>query len=259
MQHWTLCEVLSIANRHHSTLNYIDAHAMAPLATTRTAWDEVFDRALDGLPTGQSKYEKAWYRLSRIGNSYPGSANLLSSVWNGNFYLLLCEIRRSAAREIRYWLDDLQFLKGRKRTELYQGDWRERFLKPLPSPVRDNLLRETLSFLSFDPYYISKSHARFKGDEGALYPQDLDTIGTASKGLPGPVLIQLSTYTARGGNSQGVIIRLVDGCLGQFGFERVAKTHVDGNMMSLIYVRDVAWAHELATLGSRFSDWLARC
>ena len=39
MQHWTLCDVLRIAQRHHSALNYIDAHAMAPLATRRTDYD----------------------------------------------------------------------------------------------------------------------------------------------------------------------------------------------------------------------------
>ena len=30
MQHWTLCEILRIANNHARGLNYIDAHAMAP-------------------------------------------------------------------------------------------------------------------------------------------------------------------------------------------------------------------------------------
>ena len=36
MQHWTLCEMLTVAQRHASCLTCVDAHAMAPAAETGT-------------------------------------------------------------------------------------------------------------------------------------------------------------------------------------------------------------------------------
>ena len=67
MQHWTLCEGLRIAWESGVTsLNYIDAHAMAPWATVRTGSDSIFDRVCESLP-GQSVYERAWYKLSPKG------------------------------------------------------------------------------------------------------------------------------------------------------------------------------------------------
>ncbi len=45
MQHWTLCELLSIAGESEVTgLSFIDAHAMVPLARERTGHGVVFDR-----------------------------------------------------------------------------------------------------------------------------------------------------------------------------------------------------------------------
>ena len=86
MQHWTLCEVLSIANRYHSALNYIDAHAMAPLAKKRTGDDVVFDRVWDRLANGNSTYEKAWSALApRPADSYPSSAKFVQHVWLRRF------------------------------------------------------------------------------------------------------------------------------------------------------------------------------
>ena len=49
MQHWTLCKLLVIACRHNVPgLNFIDAHAMAPLATDRRRRDPLLTvRAID--------------------------------------------------------------------------------------------------------------------------------------------------------------------------------------------------------------------
>ena len=68
MQHWALCELLNIAGKHTSGLNFIDAHAMAPWATRRgpkknTRDYKLFDRVLDGLPGQDSAYERAWHSL----------------------------------------------------------------------------------------------------------------------------------------------------------------------------------------------------
>ena len=37
MQHWTLCELMGIADEYVPGLSFIDAHAMAPVCT-RTYW-----------------------------------------------------------------------------------------------------------------------------------------------------------------------------------------------------------------------------
>ena len=78
VQHWTLCELLDIAGKHTSRLNFIDAHAMAPLARERTSSDPKFSRVQEGLPGQKSAYEKAWRRLALHGEGYPNSAAFVS-------------------------------------------------------------------------------------------------------------------------------------------------------------------------------------
>ena len=88
MQHWTLCELLNIADERVSGLSFIDAHAMAPLALTRTDHNVSFDRVRVGLPGRQSVYERAWDRLTPNGG-YPNSAAFVNRVWTREFSMLL--------------------------------------------------------------------------------------------------------------------------------------------------------------------------
>ena len=266
MQHWTLCEVLSVANRHHSALNYIDAHAMAPLAMTRTDDDVVFDRVRNALPNGTSIYEKTWYDLVRGGNSYPSSANLVTKVWAGSFSLLLCEIRRTTADEIEHWLGDVCSLRGYCLADLDRGDWRNQFKQGLPSPTDVGLGHDALTLISFDPYTIGVSLNKDLPEkkQGNMYPQDLALVANAVEKVEGGVLLQLSTYSAnvgilrQGANSQVMVTAMIDNILGQAGFKLAAKTRPDGNMMSLIYARDIPWADDLAKLGVQFTEWYQR-
>ncbi len=67
MQHWTLCELLTVASDNVSGLNYIDAHAMAPWATLRakpTKSSSEFNRVRDGLLSDGSAYERAWHSVN---------------------------------------------------------------------------------------------------------------------------------------------------------------------------------------------------
>ncbi len=55
VQHWVLCELVSAARRHVSRLQFIDAHAMAPMAEEPKHEDRVFDSVRAHLPgTGSS-------------------------------------------------------------------------------------------------------------------------------------------------------------------------------------------------------------
>ena len=113
MQHWTLCELLEIAQQQGVPgLNFIDAHAMAPLARTKepgmisdsTAVEARVQR--DHGPGHQwaSKYEWAWHHLApSIG--YPNSAVFVEKVWRGDFALSLCEVDWPTIAELGSWRD----------------------------------------------------------------------------------------------------------------------------------------------------------
>ena len=107
MQHWTLCEVLRVAQCHHSALNYIDAHAMAPLAK-ETKWDKhdkEFRAAQTDLPGQNSKYELAWQALApNPSDGYPNSAKFVKHVWEGRYSLLLCEKDPGIHASVNDWL-----------------------------------------------------------------------------------------------------------------------------------------------------------
>ena len=263
MQHWTLCEVLHIAQKQGVTdLNYIDAHTMAPLATRRTDWDPVFDSVRARLANGMSVYERAWDSLDPNMDGYANSAAFVTEVWKGDYSLLLCEIDRNTSDEIESWLSGVRKRQACKATELALSDWRRRFKNGLPSPTDVGLGSDSLTLLSFDPNMIgiSTNKGLPKEKPWNMYPQDLELVANAVQALPGQVLLQLSTYTANGGNSQDDVAPLVDCRLGAYGFERVAKVRVNGHMMSLIYTRgieqDSKWAAELGTLHKDFQSWI---
>lgn len=265
MQHWTLCEALRIAQCHHSALNYIDAHAMAPLATCRTGYDPVFDAVRNRLASGESPYEKAWQALApKPTDGYPNSANFVRKVWKSCYSLFLCEKDPVTYACIKDWLRKLKAADPNCACAASRcGDWRCTFQDGLPHPACVGLPEDALTVISFDPYFISKSCDRYGEDWGAIYPQDLAVIGHILHALPGGVLVQMSTYSVNGGNTQEEIEQLVDRVLGGHALSRVAKTQVKGkrtnargNMMSLIYARDVPWSSELGHLGEAFTAWL---
>ncbi len=104
MQHWTLCELLDIAGKKDTPgLNFIDAHAMAPLARDRDpnpGYNARFDGARAGLP-GQSVYEQAWHNLDPNGEGYPNSAAFVEEVWEGQVSMLLCEKDESTVTDLK--------------------------------------------------------------------------------------------------------------------------------------------------------------
>ena len=69
LQHWVLCELLTVARKHITRLTFIDAHSMAPVATHRTEKSATrrhrFDAVFEQLPGQRTSFEQAWKALSQ--------------------------------------------------------------------------------------------------------------------------------------------------------------------------------------------------
>ena len=157
MQHWVLCELLATARRYTADLTFIDAHAMAPSATRRTANPKQrgkFDAVLENLPGQGSVYEQAWQALWPEPGTYPNSARFVRSIWpaGGQCSMLLCERDERSVSQLRSWAD----IHGDTGIEIAPGDWRARFAERLPK-------QEGVVLVSFDPYLISKKRAQKPG------------------------------------------------------------------------------------------------
>ena len=256
MQHWTLCEILVTANKHTAGLNYIDAHAMAPLATERQVGDVHFDNVKNCSPSsGESAYELAWHQLAPHGG-YPNSAAFVKEVWKGDFSLLLCEIEPETCKKIdEDWLPSVRQLANCQTAKLYRGDWLERFKKGLPQPTDVGLADGSLTMVSFDPDMYNRNRRRRNSRN--LYPYDLETAMRAMDCLGGCGLIQLSTYNVNDNNPQGAVISSVNQIMVANDFQLLAVVPLDKRMMTLVYTRNVSWAYELADLPDRFDKWLS--
>ena len=255
-QHWTFCEILAIANRRARELNFIDAHAMAPVASRRrkigaggAAEGAVFDRVRGRLPGRKSAYERAWKKLVPEGNGYPNSAAFLNALWKGECALLLCEIDPSTSANIEAWAVGVTNGGAACRNvRVYPGDWRKRFEKGFSG--------DELTLLSFDPETYSGKRVNREKTE-IMYPSDAERLVRAARGLGGGVVVQISTRGANNGGGQGSAERSIDEILaGQGGFERLATVKPDGRAMSLVYGRGIAWANELRPLEDKFGRWL---
>ena len=256
MQHWTLCELMGIADEYVPGLSFIDAHAMAPVAHARTTTDDTFDCARGGLPGQQSVYERAWNQLV-ASEGYPNSAAFVKQVWTREFSMLLCEICSSTITELDTWLPLVQGQPKCKRAKVFPGDWRDRFGKGLPSPSDVGLPDGSLTLISFDPYmyYLQATASPCTRD---LYPCDLKLTLDALKEVKDEVIIQMSTYS-RGNHDQApqqAVISSVDAILTGEGFTPAAVVRVNEDMMSLVYARNLSWSAELANLPDRFTTWL---
>ncbi len=252
MQHWTLCEILNVANKHICGLNYIDAHAMAPLAANPKNPNRVedrFARVQGNLPGQDSVYERAWYRLVQgQGPVYPSSAAFVQQIWDGPCALLLCENHAETANEIRRDLPE---------AELHEGDWRERFEDPLRNPL-PNPTKGSLTLVSFDPDKYDRHPRANRNIMGHrnLYPKDLELVMKALEGVDGATLLQVSTYSQGGGNPQEEVRASINEILCPNGFTLAAVVRAKVGMMSLVYARGVDWAAELAGLPDGFTNWL---
>ena len=264
VQHWTLCELLNIAQQYGVPgLNFIDAHAMAPIAYTMTekvpAKRRTFESVRANLSSPRSVYERAWRQIAPA-QGYPNSANFVQRVWEGKFSMLLCEKEPQTVAALKKWLPSVQTRPKCKRAKVVCGDWRERLGQGIPRPDEVDLPLESLTLVSFDPYMYN-SKRRFAGDlkirkKGNLYPDDLWAALVALRDVQGPVLLQLSTYDTNDGNSQRRVEASVSLALDAAGFRRAVPVRFNGKMVSFVSARGLDdCAPELAALPASFRAW----
>ena len=264
MQHWPLCKMLEFAACKGVTgLNLIDAYAMAPLATENKFKDAKFKSAENSLPNlGNSAvaYGQAWHQLTaghHPPKGYPSSAAFAEQVWKGDFSMLLCEKDQPTIDEIKPWLQRVDKLGRCKATELFCGDWRERFKKWLPRPADVELADGSLTLVLFDPDRYDPNWNVPNPSPRRLYPGDLELAAQAMKNLEGGILIQLSTYSVKG-TTKEIVKASVSQILAPHGFAPLAVVHAGKKMMSLVYARNVSWAAELADTLGGFGNWYSK-
>ena len=252
MQHWTLCELLAAAKRRHTLgLNFIDAQAMAPLATVRKGKNKRFDvlkaRLQEGVANSNLTYEYAWQHLEP-NEGYPNSAAFVWKIWEDQVHMLLCETDQRTVTDLKAWA------QGSAVVKIAEGDWRKTFKKGLPTLSDVRLPDGSLTLVSFDPDRYDRGQLD-PWNSRRLYPEDLELTLCALDNAKGGVLIQLSTYSNKN-NPQEDVISSTDEILIGGGFTRAAKVWLNRKMMSLVYARGVSWSDELADLPGRFGEWL---
>jgi hypothetical protein len=165
--------------------------------------------------------------------------------------MLLCELEPVTVGELRTWGAAVSQADDRRGVEVAEGDWRERF--------RDGLnLPGDLLFVSFDPYMFDRHGPGRTPKTGNMYPDDLDLLATAIAPATQSVIVQVSTYSANNDNAQQAVIETVRSRLASCGLEMTCVTRADGNMMSMVLTRRLAWVDSLRDLPSRFERWLHR-
>jgi hypothetical protein len=249
LQHWVLVELLGdIRQQSTSSLCFVDAYSLSPTATRspKAATDQTapeFDRVHANLAKGRSIYERAWRSLSQsLPCEYPSSAAFVRYCWEGQLFLLLCEAERATADEIASWLSSVD-----SRTtsfELHRGDWRERFCRPVPIA--------SAYYISFDPNMYDRHAVRAPKPEN-MYPEDIARVRELiSRLAKGPIIIQLSTYSVNGANSQSDVFDSVVSQFDELGFT-IDYVRADNAMMSLIFSRDIRIPTDVE---GRFRSWL---
>jgi hypothetical protein len=251
LQHWVFCEILEALHSSADHIDFIDAYSMAPLADERAKLDTsayLFDCVQGRLSGAQTAYERAWYELAPEAWGYPNSAAFLVQLWPGRYSLLLCESEPATVEQLRRWVAGVERSEKCIHALIAPNDWRRRFMKPLTSSG-------DLTLISFDPYMFDQ---RGPGQNpGNMVLSDLYLLNKAIEPITGSLVVQLSTYSANNGNRQADVIEVVTSGLSGSELELIATVRVDGNMMSLLFGRNLVPPAALTTLSDRFANWLA--
>lgn len=235
MQHWVFCEILAICSKHATRFDFVDAHSMAPIATSRPVVDQYalpFDNVAGMLPGQGSVYEKAWKILApSLEIGYPNSANFLATVWRGEWNMLLCESCAETVIALRLWANTMAEGQSRQ-VEIFSGEWRDRFQQDL-DPTGDFV------FVSFDPYMVSQHEHIQQRDQGNMYPEDLDIVKEALGQIDKPIIVELSTYSANGDNTQEDVIAMARDRFAVVDLTLTETVKANGNMMSMVFTRNL--------------------
>jgi len=88
-------------------------------------------------------------------------------------------------------------------------------------------------------------------------PADLDRLLNVLDGVPGSVVVQISTYSANNDNAQDNVREVIASRLGGGGLQEAALIRADGNMMSLVFKRGIEGGAAIESLSTRFEAWLS--
>lgn len=180
-------------------------------------------------------------------HEYPNSASFVAAIWRARYAMFLCESDQATVLRLRSWANVAREFPGCDGIEVAEGDWRTYITGPL-------LPSSDLTVFSFDPYMFDR-HGSGR-NPGNMDPSDLDRISAEVDRVQGSVIVQLTTYSANNDNAQPQVRGSVTSRLAQSGLKEVAVVRADGNMMSMIFERQVVGATSLGDLADRFQAWL---
>jgi hypothetical protein len=162
-------------------------------------------------------------------------------------HLDLCEADQETAKEIYEWKQTLAATS----VDIYHGDWRDRFRRGFMSSSAAHVI-------SFDPYMFDRHGPGAAPNLGNMWPSDIIRAGAALLDLGrGPVVVQLSSYSANNANSQSDVIATIEPVFRAAGLELVTTVCADGNMMSMVFCREMQ-SVGVGQLEQRFHAWLHR-
>jgi hypothetical protein len=161
--------------------------------------------------------------------------------------MVLCEYDDATVAELRSWKANREEEPRCGGVEVAPGDWRQRFKAPLAN--------EDALFLSFDPDMFSCSDAFDDGRK--MTSVDLARIVRVVPAT-GPIVVQLSTYSVNGANTQAKVKAAVTSGLDRAGLELLAVVKTDDQMMSLVLGRSCtdAMVETIAKMPAKFESWL---
>lgn len=251
LQHWVLVELIGCLRQEGiGKLCFVDAYSMSPtpMRSANAGTDQTapeFDHVRSRLADGRSAYERAWLALSQaLPSEYPSSAAFVQHCWRNNLQLLLCEAHRATADDIQCWLSGLD--DHATSFELHCGNWRERLCRPIHAEA-------DAYYISFDPNMYDRHDVRQPKLEN-MYPSDIAIVAEAIRGLPtAPIIVQLSTYSVNGANSQSDVCNDLVPRFTELNFS-ATFVRADNSMMSVVFSRGLTLASDLE---ARFQQWLA--
>jgi hypothetical protein len=265
MQHWVFSEALSrISDLAHEHPLLVCTHSMSPKSAVSSA-DRHFKLACGRLKKDQdqhSHYEMAWRALTNdTGQPYPNSAALAVEIWKRKLSVLLCEFDSGRAQEIKDWLGSREIAPRLDWKECHQGDWRKRIELEITYPSSVDVLYIEQDPMVFSCSSLTKPTSRQRAN---VYPCDIRLLFLALRQVRLPIVYQLSSFSANGGNTHEATIPVLDKLLTEEQFVLEARVAPDGNMISHVYSRGlssrlwVAQADVLADFRARFPDKLPR-
>jgi hypothetical protein len=255
MQHWVLCEVLCRLERQgFAHLFLVCTHSMAPGSVPESGEDEKFHTARGRIKNDRpSAYEEAWFSLSPSdGLPYPSSAMFAQHIWQKGLSMLLCEANPAVADEINGWLETPAMQARLRQQRLSRGDWRLAFVNPFVTGDADVLLIEMdpMRFEHHPPNECARTN------RAVLFSEDVDLVTASLDGLTLPVMLQISSFSANNGNSHPIVEKTITTRLAGRGFNLLGRAMVGGQMLSLVFGRDISLFATPSDLETDFATWL---